>query len=113
MSRKFIPNGDVDFAVMAESFARSIAQDPQRFSVTPEEAQELGETVRQFRAALQACRFGERSMSGTRLKEEARGQAEQIIRRLANQVRANRRIDAATRISLGIRPRNERPKALP
>jgi hypothetical protein len=33
MSKKFIPNGDVDFVVMAESFARVVAEDPARVHV--------------------------------------------------------------------------------
>src|SRR5580765_7213385 len=112
MSKKFIPNGDQDFAEMAYSFAHQIAADPGRFEVTPGDSDALSAAVEAYRAALQASRFGERSAAATRRKEDARTEAEQIIRRLGHLVRSNPRIDAATKITLGIRPRAEKPKIL-
>jgi hypothetical protein len=114
MGRKFIPNGDLDFATMAEHFARNIAAEPGRYGVAKDDGDALSAAVAAYRAALQACRFGgERSAAATRAKDDARAEAERIIRRLGHLVRSNPRIDAATKILLGIQPRAEKPKVLP
>src|SRR5262245_56279433 len=110
MSKKFIPNGDLDFVRMAESFTRSIADDPQRFEVTRADAEELSAVVARFAAAVQACRTSGRSQAATLAKDEARADAERIVRRLGHLVRANLRLDAATKILVGIRQRQEKAK---
>src|SRR5690349_7222427 len=102
MSRKFIPNGDVDFVTKAEVFARGIAKDPARVHLSAAEADELSAAVTQFRAALQAARYGERTPTKTRLKEEARVVAEQIMRRLGNVIRGNPKIPASVKCELGM-----------
>ena len=113
MSNKFIPNGDLDFATKAESFARTLMAEPERFDVPRGEAEELDAAVKKYRAALQACRFGGRSEAATRAKEDARGEAEQIMRRLGHLVRINKRLDGASKVLLGIRERTARPKMIP
>lgn len=113
MSRKFIPNGDFDFAVRAESFARHLVADPARYEIPPEDAERLDEAVKQFRSALQAARGGGRSEVKTQVKDDARAAAERIMRRLGHLVRSNLRLDAATKMSLGIHPRKEKPKVIP
>jgi hypothetical protein len=113
MGRKFIPNGDFDFVMMAENFARQMAAEPSRFSVSQDDCDQLGEAVRRFRAALNASRVGERSAVATRAKEDARADAERIIRRLGHVVRSNLNLDAATKMTLGIRPRAEKARQLP
>ena len=112
MSKKFIPNGDSDFVVMAESFARTIAMEPARFAISQEDSDELSGLVQRFRDAFQTCISGERSKSATRAKEDAREAAIDIIRRLANQVRVNRKIDNASKVALGLRLRTKTPKAI-
>ena len=67
---------------MAQAFATNLAKDPERYHVAPVDCDELTAAVKRFRAVLQACRFGERSAAATRVKEDARGEAEAIIRRL-------------------------------
>ena len=113
MSRKFIPNGDEDFAVKAEAFARTLLEAPERFDVPRGEAEELDAAVKAYRAALQACRFGQRSQAATRAKEDAREVAERIMRRLGHSVRLNKRLDAASKVLLGVRERTARPKVTP
>jgi hypothetical protein len=113
VSRKFIPNGDVDFAVKAEAFARTLLEEPGRFDVPLAEAEELDAAVKAYRAALQACRFGQRSQATTRAKEDARGAAERIMRRLGHLVRLNKRLDGAAKVMLGVRERTARPKVTP
>jgi hypothetical protein len=112
MPKKFIPNGDVDFITKAEGFARNIASDPARVYVSPAEAEELTAAVTHFRAALQAARQGERTPTKTRVKEEARFAAEQIMRRLGNVIRANPKIPASVKIGLGIPERTKKAKQL-
>ncbi len=113
MSRKFIPNGDLDFATRAESFARTLLCEPERFDVPRAEAEELDAAGKRDPAAHQAARSGGRSMAATREKEDARGQAEQIMRRLGHLVRLNERLDAASKILRGIHQRTARPKMTP
>jgi hypothetical protein len=112
MSMKAIPNGDFDFATMAQAFVRTVAKDPARFEIAQGDAEQLDVAVNRYKAALQACRQGTRSAAATRAKEDSRLEAEQIIRRLRHIVRLNRKIDAATKILLGIRERTSRPKVM-
>src|SRR5881394_1323880 len=100
MTKKFIPNGDLDFAQMAESFARRIGQEPAKYEVSQGDCDELTQSVRRFRAALQACNGSGRSAAATRGKEDARSDAERIIRRIGHVVRSNARISAADKICL-------------
>jgi hypothetical protein len=113
VSRKFIPNGDLDFATKAECFARTLLAEPERYDVPRGEAEALDAAVKRYRATLQATRSGGRSQAATRAKEDARGEAEQIMRRLGHLVRLNKRIDAPSKILLGIRERTARPKMTP
>lgn len=113
MSDKFIPNGDFDFAMMAEQFARSIASDPARFAVTQLDADALSTAVVNFRAALNAARGGSRSAVATRAKDEARESAERMVRRLAQVIRANDKIDAASKVLLSLRERPAKVKQQP
>ena len=113
---KWIPNSDPKFAERAYSFATHLATDPGRYFVTRAESDELTAAVKRFQAALTACRSAARSAAATLVKDEARGEAEQIIRRMGHLVRANPRIDAASKVLLGMRRADgARPKhvALP
>ena len=112
MSDKFIPNGDFDFVTKAESFARTLAENPARFEIAQEDCDALADAVKKFRLALGACRSGSRSEVATRAKNDARERAVKIMRRLGHLVRSNPPLDAATKMSLGIRPREEKPKML-
>jgi len=113
MSEKFIPNGDFDFVMMAEHFARSIAAEPGRFAVAALDAEALSVAVVNFRAALNAARGGMRSAAATRAKEEARAGAEKIVRKMAAVIRVNERIDAAAKVLLGLRERPAKVKQQP
>lgn len=114
MSKKFIPNGDLDFVMKAESFARTLLKDVDRYEIPRGDAEELDVAVKAYRAALNVARSGGgRSAAATRAKEDARAQAEQIMRRLGHLVRLNKKLDGASKIALGIRERTARPKATP
>src|SRR5687768_3681902 len=105
MSKEAIANGDLAFPTMAQAFARNVLGDAQRFGVAPGDAEELDAAVKQYKAALQAARQGARSATATRAKEDARLEAEQIVRRLRHLGRLNKKIDSATKILLGIHER--------
>ena len=108
--KKFIPNGDTDFVTMAENFARQIASDPAKFFIDPQDAEELSSAVTKFRAAIQARFGGGRSEAATRAKEDARLDAEKIVRRIGHLVRSNQKIDSATKITIGIHQRQPASK---
>lgn len=113
MSKKFIPNGDWDFATKAESFARNVLAEPERFGIPPGDAEALDAAVQKYRAALQTARSAARSAAATRAKEDARAEAERIMRRLGHLVRLNRNLDGASKVLLGIHERTARPKMTP
>lgn len=113
MDKKFIPNGDFDFAQMAEQFARVITHEPARFRVSEEELGAMNDAVGRYRQALQiARRGGTRSQVATAEKEAARGVAEKIIRRIAHALRHNETLTDADRIALGMRVRQGKPTVL-
>jgi hypothetical protein len=110
MSKKFIPNGDHDFAFMAERFATTIATDPAQFGISPDDAANLTAVVGQFRSALDATRASTRTPVQTAAKETARQVAEKAVRRIARLVRADDSLDAATKVALGMSPQRAEPR---
>ncbi|HEV7298138.1 MAG TPA: hypothetical protein VGN72_02155 [Tepidisphaeraceae bacterium] len=113
MSKKFIPNGDQDFAAMAGHVMRTVAGDAEAYHVTREDAEELTAVVTRYAAALQATKMGERSSVATRAKEDARVAAEQVIRRIAGYIRGNPRVPPLTKYKLFLRDRAAKAKQLP
>ena len=112
MGKKFIPNGDMDFAAMAHSFARVVAADPARVRVDPRDADVLSAAVEAYRAALNLCRSpgSARAPAATRAKEDARAEAERHVRRIAHVIRAAEGVDGAVKVMLKLRERAARPK---
>ena len=109
-SGKFIPNKDQAFESMANAFARVLARDPQKYAVSDEDCALLVRQVQEYRDALRVARdVSRRTPSAIRCKSEARKRAEEIIRRIANEIRVNGRITTGRKLDLGI---NERPKKL-
>lgn len=110
MAKKFIPDGDDDFAFMARHFSSHIEKDPSRYHVTTAEAQEIAAKVAAFRDALAAHLSRMTSCNATKMrKEETRAEAVSIIRDIANRIRADRRIGALAKMSVFVK---ERPKQL-
>ncbi len=113
-TKKFIPNGDLDFSEMAQRFAAALSRDPRKYGVAVDDAAAVSEAVEHFRGALREARGGHlrrgvRSASRvlTLRKDEARKEAEKLIRRVAGAVRSNDRITAADKALLGIAPRKK------
>ena len=111
MGDKFIPNGDMDFVMMAEKFARTIAKEPAQFTVTQADSDVLSDAVARFRTALNAARSGgSRSPATTRVKDSAREDVERHIRRLAHVIRVSEGVDSVSKASLNLRQRPAKAK---
>lgn len=102
MTKKFIPNGDLDFKVMAEAFARNVAGDPARYAIAPDVVATMTAAVARYSETLNVARFTGRSAPATAAKEEARAEAERILRRVANLLRADPSLDAAAKTVIGL-----------
>lgn len=113
MSDKWIPNGHSDCVVKVESFARTIARDPARFGVSPEDSQTLTAAVARYREAHQAAESGGRSGYNGQVRKQARGEAVKIVTRLKKVISADDKLDAATKILLDIRQHKKGGTALP
>jgi hypothetical protein len=109
MSVKWLPNGDLEFKSRAMSVVRNLADAPARFEISDELSKELTEKVERYSDALQQSHGVSRSRASTMRKEEARAEAEVVLRRIGNLVRANPRVEPSAKIQLGLRERS-RPK---
>lgn len=116
MAKKFIPDGDSDFARMARRFATAIARDPARYHLPEEEVAEMMRAVVAFRDAMAAhCNRRTRSMNIVARKDETRRAAEVLIRDAANRIRANRKISEIDKWTIGMKDRSTRlrPRTCP
>jgi hypothetical protein len=109
MSNRFIPDGDADFASRAESFATTIAKDPQKYTLVEHDAEMMTRAAKAFRAALDKSFGASRSQTTTCRKDGARAKCEQIMRRLGRIIRASDRISDADKVAVFIHPREPRP----
>lgn len=111
VKRRFIPDGDSDFANKARNFASRLKEDPQRYAVSAEDAERVEQAVVRFREALAKSlnRFT-RSMQMTRQKDDARVEAEKIVRKFGNLIRLNDQISAADKIRVGIHEKAKRSR---
>ncbi len=107
---KFIPSSDSDFAFTAHGFIRTIQTDPQAFGFNAEEILELVDAVQEFRSALAiAMQKRTRSQITIAAKDQARRNAEQVVRRFANIIRANPKISDIRKKQLRIKVRKKKP----
>ena len=85
MSRKFIPNGDSEFANMARAFAGVIQHDPAVFAVGESECAWLVQQVAEFRDALAVAKHPRtRTPSAVMQKDQARAQPSSFSLRECN-----------------------------
>lgn len=110
MVRELFPDGDREFADAAKVFASAIEHDPERFNLSTDDAQLISAFVQRYRDALaKALRRDTRTQRAIREKDKARAEAEQIIRKYANIIRADDWIEPAVKESIFVK---ERPKRL-
>jgi hypothetical protein len=110
MSKKFIPDGDVEFAQMASNFANRLTQDHARYHIPEADAQEIAAAVAEFLEAHKVNQQRHVRSSATALrKEEARAVAERLIRKAGNLIRNDERISSADKVVVRIA---ERPTKL-
>ena len=106
---KFIPDADSAFAGMARRFWQAIARDPARYGLGPDAAAEICAAVSRFRDALAATHQPlERNRAATYEKDAARAEAERVVRRYANRIRADEAIDSAAKAAATVRVRPTR-----
>jgi hypothetical protein len=116
VAKKFIPDGDSDFAWMARGFVNAIARHPARYQLPESDVAEMMRAVVAFRSALAANRHRRtKSMNTVARKGETRKTAEVLIRAAANRLRADRNITVIDRHHLGMkeRPARLRPRTCP
>jgi hypothetical protein len=113
MGKKFIPNGDYEFAAMAGNFARVVARDPEQFGLTVNDAEALVGAAGAFDVALQKARTSSRSPATIREKEEARAEAVRLIKRAAAIIRVCERVTAQDRYALGMKEPSQRKQPRP
>src|SRR5688572_9010974 len=106
MARKFIPDGDSQFALMARNFAVVVGKDHVRYGLAEHDAREIAQAVQTFRDAM-AANFNRRtrSMASVARKDETRREAERLIRRAAHLIRANHKLSSADKVLVGVRDR--------
>jgi hypothetical protein len=109
LAKKFIPDGDSDFACMARHFANVINRDPSRYLMAAEDAKAIAEAVVVYRDALakNTQRFT-KSRKTVTLKDEARRRAEQLIREAGNFIRTSSKIDSLAKQLANVNPRSEK-----
>ena len=107
-TRRFIPDGDSDFAQMARHFAEQIKLDPERFALSADIAEQIDAAVQAFRDALaKSYNRITRSMHLTALKDEARAKAEKIVRKYGTLIRLNDQISAADKTRIRVHERRK------
>jgi hypothetical protein len=107
---KFIPDSDSEFLSMAENFAGCIARNPDRFMISAEDAEYLSRLVVAYHDAhLQVAMPGTKTTALVRAKDDARKQAEIVIREHANFIRGNPFINRADLVLLRMKERPARP----
>lgn len=107
---RFIPDGDSDFARMARFFTNHVLNNAERFSIPHEKAHALNASVREFRDAL--ARTLDKNTKGPRatlMKNDARKEAQKIVRAVARMLRGCESVTNTDRILLDM---SERPKRL-
>jgi hypothetical protein len=110
MAKKFIPDGDRDFAHMASAFAEPIERDPVRYQLSTLDAALISEAVQAYRDALaQALRRVTRTKCTIMTKDRVRAKTERLLRKYANRIRINDAVDPVDKKFIFVK---ERPKRL-
>lgn len=112
--KKFIPDGDMPFALRAEAFLSAIEADPKIYHLTQDDVEQVREAVVAYQQALKRTGAkGCRTPGDVRGKNEARAVAEKLLRRIANVIRADAGISSTAKLNLGIPERPVRPVRQP
>jgi hypothetical protein len=111
-----VPSADSDFALTAYAFAHHLAEHTAACGVTAEQVAEVAEAVSEYRAALAKTlhrRTRTQDMIGR--KNAARRKAEEVVRRVANIIRANPDVPHFHKkvLRLKERPKRARPRKCP
>jgi hypothetical protein len=109
---RFIPDSDSDFAHMARIFANHVARENHRFGIAAGQVEKLAAAVETYRDALyRATWTDEVGPKATRIKNDAREEAEKIVRAVARTLRAFEGLTSVDRLMLNMHERPERLKS--
>ena len=114
-TKRFIPDGDSDFAFKARNFAERIKENPARFALSAEDAEQIEQAVIEFRDALAKSkqRFT-RSMQMTMQKDDATcPRPSDWSANMARLIRLNENIPAESKIAVGVSERSKKPRKPP
>jgi hypothetical protein len=106
MSETMNRKDDLSRVTRLEHVARHLAEDPERFGVSRQDAEALTAAVKKFRAGVQVCRTSQKSPAATAAKNLARQDALEQCAHLRTQIRMNKAVDVAAKVLLGIHPRS-------
>lgn len=107
---RFPPDKDSDFALQTRNFAAYLADHAERMPLSAEQIAGVVKAVEEFRAALaKTLRPDSCGPRATRLKNQARADAEKIIRAAGRLLRADESLTPVDRFMLFLK---ERPKRL-
>ncbi len=116
MAKKFIPDGDSEFALMARSFVSYLVQHAQRIGFPQEDAEKILSATKVYRDALTAnSRRHNRSRATVMTKDAARMDSERLIREAGHRLRLIRTLTPEDKVCLRIveRPARLRPRKCP
>ncbi len=112
---RFIPDADSEFAQMARHFANHIEKNAERFGIEADTVEQLMKAVAAFRDALSATLvYSSAGPRATRIKKEARRNAEAIVRGVARFLRgaAEESLTSVDRMNLNMPKRAKRARQL-
>jgi len=107
MANDYIPSKDAQALQWMQTFSSGLQSDPSRYFISSPEAEAIVNAVELFAAALaDAVDPAQRNAVTVALKDEARNNAEQLCRQVANLIKYNAGISNPDKIAIGVRPIN-------
>jgi hypothetical protein len=116
MRQRLIPRSDDAFRTRVCGFAAEASKNPERFSMSQEDADALLAAATRFELALRKSQLkATRSFAATREKNEARVEAERLFKRAIERFRASGSEDVGAKMAAGLREPSgkRRPRTVP
>jgi hypothetical protein len=108
MAEDFIPPNDAEFHIFQKQFVNTIAENPSKCGATAEDVTGLKGAQTAWDTAYPAhIKAQEDARTATQVKETVRGKLETFVRSAARKVNGTVGVDNATRVSVGLPPRDE------
>ena len=101
----YIPRRQTDFDLWARRFAATVAENPGKYALTPEHAEEITGVVANWRAAYQPVTSnGTKTKCTVAAKDEALKTTLETLRGYAQQISRSQEVDAVDKTVLGVNP---------